>query len=1390
LSIAKYFLIDNGNKDTLLKTLRDRFRNDREKIELSENLVPKANFKKNRKGERIVALIPYKRGNVEYTIKIYNKNKIRYVQKKDTDWGVFDEYGRFRDFGGYGIQVLQKGANKGKARDVKGEGASQSNPVIEKLIEDGRLTEVYLDGENLKAQKIRWVDNYVTGKTPTDIYFCKEIDVDRLFSKGEKDNLTKWIREHQVRGSPIKFRVVFDEPALEWRNTTDRSNMVHAGYKDQCIYIGLFFLKYLMADAADRVELRTDLLERDEIQHLLDPENVDEVHKGEAYERRVAKVGEKINLLMAISKVRKNQAYLWDDEFKPLHDRAEEMFRDTKLITEDSARELAEDYEKYLKATEKDLLTKESLGLKENEVIVYDSMEYAVTHKLPFFAGGLGALAGDHTRAASDLMPQNTLIGIGAFYRLGYLTQRLNMNTNWQEEIYQRVRIERYGEIVKDEKGQDIVIELPMPDGNTIYAKAWQVQAGRTALYFLTTNISENDANPSYRNFLDLTYDANEEVRITQEYVVGVGGERLLERLGLKSKMLHLNEGHVAFSILEKARQLLMRKIELLNEKKGLHYKIETLANVPLERREKHGLTFPQAMEAVRHMVGFTSHTPIAAGNQKFQYQVAEKYLNAYLNTFGASFSDIAFEPIVHDGMFDMTEFAISYSNFFNAVSRKHAEVCREMYEDSNKKAEEKLGRKRPVATNITNAVNRKFYQPEEMEKLLEETLLGLKSTKMIKDNVTLDNISREDAQKLVSAISGEELERVSQAMIKNGIRELEAIRSEQSSSGARILPKFGEEEVKLDPDAFIMIFGRRMAEYKRPNFVFESVPVTEGDIEAWRAVVRDARKMGKKAQIVFMGKAHRTDDKGKRVIQKILHLAKYDEELKGTIVFIEDYNTQVAQAVIKLATTALNNPIPPMEASGTSGMKFLLAGKPSVTVMDGWPLEADLGVYPFVTPSELRDILVGGWRFRNHAGDEVKGQDVEGHVLSQEDERHNGNVIYECLDPECRHVWSVKADGTRPTVCEKCKREAIKNNSYHEMGLMDIYFNNRTRWQEIMRESLVEGLSYFTSHRMFKEYTERMYKPTMEAATRAEEEFLKINNDKGNVSGAFDAIYSSELRDKTDISVARDFMPKRPFGRTTAYTEIRMLKAIGILQEGTKPHTYKLRSEIRDLSPSEIEEILNIPELDDPEIPEDKIPQVKAKIDMIILHHMNLKLLPPVEDGKTLWHVIPEGLIPHSIRSQFINMVSNINKDYPDLREKVVVVTNRQDLYDKVNELASDPYNIVDVAVQAKKDLAKLPPRVKALVFKGRLSDFRQLEGIIAALRALQQNNGQALIRLYEILTGTQFKGDESAIIDNIEHPEILASIIIFNLKPIEIRNYEDLRKMNKNLLKLIQAA
>ncbi|GEM_PF-6439515 len=196
------------------------------------------------------------------------------------------------------------------------------------------------------------------------------------------------------------------------------------------------------------------------------------------------------------------------------------------------------------------------------------------------------------------------------------------------------------------------------------------------------------------------------------------------------------------------------------------------------------------------------------------------------------------------------------------------------------------------------------------------------------------------------------------------------------------------------------------------------------------------------------------------------------------------------------------------------------------------------------------------------------------------------------------------------------------------------------------------------------------------------------------------------------------------------------------------------------------------------------------AYMDMIAVNGINMELLVPVESGKTLWHVIPIDLVPFDIRPDFIHAIEAINRDFPDLREKIEVVTDRQDLAAVVERLAADPANIVDVAVPGADHLEGLPGNVKALVFEGELGDFRQLEGILAALRALQQSNVDTLLRLYQVLTGQSFEGDEEDIRKNIANPKQLASIIIFNLKPIEVQDFDELKRLNENLLKILRAA
>jgi len=1186
-------------------------------------------------------------------------------------------------------------------------------------------------------------------------------------------------------------------------------------------------------------------------------------------------------------RIKRNPAYLWDREMRSIREMALDTLSHPEGVTKERIHELETLYDLYrdggldprrLKRAQE---LKDSFNLKPGEVIGYGSMEYATTEDLLFFAGGLGALAGDHAKAGSDLLPAGTFVCVGGYYKFGYLNQVIDSN-RYQQANYERMKIEEWGEIAKNADDKDIVISLPMPDGNTIYAKAWKMEMGRTDLYLMTTDIDENNANPYYKGYLNYTYDADDERRIVQEYVIGVGGERMLNALGMKTKVLHLNEGHVAFTILEKARGLLMEKIELLNAQTGLGYKIENLERIPIEDRRKYGLTLEQALDAVRRMVVFTSHTPVAAGNQTFPVRIAERYIGNYLKTFGGQFGDIGFEPNIHDGRFDMTEFALTFSNRFNGVARKHAEVCRKMYAAGNAKIQEQLKRERPEAINVTNAVNREYYQPEEMQELLGQKLAALQEAGSIAKEVTLDNISWIDMWKVADSITDVEMEDISKRMLENGIRELKAVRNQGAVEGSRILPA----EFDIDPNALILTFGRRITGYKRPDYILEK----DGDldIEAWRAVVKEAKSRGKKAQIIYTGKAHPADDASKSTLQKILHIAMFDEDLKGTILFIENYNTQIAKALVKIASATLNNPIPPEEASGTSGMKYEIAGKVNLSVMDGWTLEAGKdgslwGVYPFVTRSEFKDIVCGDWRFVNRAGESVAGPGIGKRVLTHEQEVRDGRKIFECLDPACRHVWAVGADDPNPSVCPKCGRPAIKNNSYKELGLMDIFFDHRSRWCQMMRESLAMGMSYFTSHRMFKEYIEKMYLPTIEASEKAKKDFMAIGLEPNaqvqstvgdatkDLSGKYTAgadraiknligndevvelaVEKGELKAYKIIYVLgygfRRPGPGKylgsPVNINTLFTKeeqrnikswiswpwikgskVRLRVAVNSSALGWGEdidHTLVAHAGYRDgaiyMGLGLLKKIFQKGNeaLRDEVLKKDELRHLKGELhgskeeyaarlklvwaalkdaaaiesEMAEIHEMNAGLLPSVEKDKVLYEVIEEELIPVTMISEMHSLARETEN--LKLRERIKIV-KRKDLQSETARLKSDPNNIILAAVQRKYDLKVLPEGVKALVFTGTdggAFGFKQLEGIIAALRALERGDAAAITRLYRILTGTKFAGKIDDLSRYMTDPQALADVISFSLDPSQAKDPAELKHLNRLLTVFLHEA
>ena len=1181
------------------------------------------------------------------------------------------------------------------------------------------------------------------------------------------------VENNRINGKPVKFRIVLNDPALGWKSDIDNSNIAHAGFADQCIYIGHFFLKDLMSETEEARILRKIVLEDDEIKHINNtPEKeLKKIHSGEEFTERKNKVAPRIELLNNVARVRKNAAWEWDAKLRKIHNKADAMFKNPSTINSDVVRELMEEYENYLSGIDMNQPYADDLKLEDNEVVCYDSMEYAPTHELPFFAGGLGALAGDHLRASSDLLPQGKFIAIGPHYRLGYLKQRISMNTNWQEEEKDPVRVvvEKFGDIVKDQNGEDIVISLPMPGGKTVYAKAWKLEVGRTIFYVLTSDIRENDENPDYKYYLDKTYASNEEKRLVQEYIVGVGGERLLERLGLESRVLHLNEGHVAFAVLEKARRLLKKKIELINQETGLLFDINNLSTMPQEMKDKYKLNLVDALKAVRGSVGFTSHTPVTAGNQTFQTYIAEKYLDAYLKTFSAGFSEINFAPIVEGNRFHMTEFALCFTNFFNGVARKHAEVCKGMYVESTKKAEAKLGYGYPEVTNVTNAVHRTYYQPIEMQELLEKKLDLLKQNGEVSPNITLDNLTESIARKIADSINDEEMEKVRKEMLENGIRELESIRSLDSKTGARILPLDDRgEEIRIKPDAFIMVYGRRMAMYKRPTFVLEKV----GDVEVWRSIVRDARSKGREAQIIYMGKAHPDDNGGKEALQRILHIAKTDPELKGTIIFIEDYDTQVAKAVIKIATVALNNPEPPLEASGTSGMKFQLAGKPSVSVLDGWTLEALKGVFSFVTPKNLLKVLTGVWQFVNKSGKVIETKETK-NIPTNVEEKIDGHVAYECLDPSCGEVWSVNFN-EKPTHCPKCSRPAIKNNSYHELGIMDVYFNHKERWYEIMRESLVQSLSYFVSHRMFDEYMRKMYIPNIETSRKMEDEYINDFPEKsrGDIRTGLFTIRNSELRNKADISTENDFMSIRRLGRTTCFLEIEMLRELNIVVEGSKKGTWQLDEPFREMDEETFNRVLDVEYLGEArKLTQEEIQDAKLEIESILWMYYDEKAKVPT--------------VKRQIMTEEEKMMDDINrllfeKNFIDASNKVVLslsLLNQEEQIDLLVAVANEVirgYNAYDIEIEVAEKFAE---RVIEAVIEYVGED----EDSIQTSQNLQLIMGQMLTlidaehRLNEDLYGIRLTSNETFKMAKAIDKKRGPSFISFETLPEDVRTDEN---------------
>jgi starch phosphorylase len=520
--------------------------------------------------------------------------------------------------------------------------------------------------------------------------------------------------------------------------------------------------------------------------------------------------------------------------------------------------------------------------------IAYFSAEFALHQSLPIYAGGLGVLAGDHCKEASDLgLP---LIGIGFMYPQGYFHQTVSPE-GWQQESYERLNWNDAPiDPASTPEGNQCIVAVPL--GNrTVLVKVWRVRLGRVKLYLLDTDLEENA--PWDRELSARLYGGDREIRVQQEIILGIGGVRALKALGSQPGVWHLNEGHAAFVVLQRIRDLI-----------------------------EGGHSFDAAVEEVRRTTVFTTHTPVPAGHDAFPFNLVEKHLSGCWGTLG-EYRDRFMQLGAYDNgngpQFNMTALALRTADAVNAVSQLHGVVTRDMWAPMWPGVEPQ---KRPVRA-ITNGVHMPTWLSNEMARLFDQHL-------------PRDWRERHDDPALwdrVLDIPDEALWAARSALrnyLFTFVRERARLRwRDEQVSAARVVAA----GTLLDPGALTIGFARRFTGYKRPELIFH-------DPARLQQIVNAARRP---VQIVFAGKAHPADETGKHHLQQVYRRA-IDPAFGGRITFIDDYDLHVAHFMVQGCDVWLNNPRKPLEASGTSGMKASANGVPHFSIGDGWWAEGFTG--------------------------------------------------------------------------------------------------------------------------------------------------------------------------------------------------------------------------------------------------------------------------------------------------------------------------------------------------------------------------------------------------------------------------------------------------------------
>jgi len=610
-------------------------------------------------------------------------------------------------------------------------------------------------------------------------------------------------------------------------------------------------------------------------------------------------------------------------------------------------------------------------GVLGSKPVAYFSAEFGIHESMPIYSGGLGVLSGDHIKSASGLgVP---LVAVGLYYDQGYFMQQLDTN-GYQQEEYIDTKVENLPmEPALSKKGQPIMVSIDTRDGQLL-AKVWLVRVGRVLLYLLDCDVEGN--SPHDRQLTSRLYGGDQRTRVRQELVLGVGGVRALRALGIEPGVYHLNEGHSAFAPLEVMRGLM----------------------------HDNGISFDDALREVAQHTVFTTHTPVPAGHDRFDGGAMEEHLGPLRDKLGITYEQLMglgrVEPQNENESFCMTVLGLKLSRRANAVSSLHGHVSRRMWAHLWPwRVEEEL----PIG-HITNGVHIPSWLSHQMQQLYDR-YFGSDWQRRMHDPEVWSPIYHVDPGEMWethTALKNLLVEFIRRRVSRQCRRRGE---SEQVVEAARNL---------LDPRGLIIGFARRFATYKRADLFMKQ-------LDRMATLMNDPQRP---VQFIFSGKAHPADEPGKQLIKSIDQL-RHDQRFAGRIVFVEDYDINVARHLTQGVDVWLNNPRRPLEASGTSGQKVVLNGGLNCSVLDGWWAEAYNGVNGF---------SIGNGT--HHVSDEIS-------------DRRDAEELYRVLEEE----------------------------------VVPLYYNRDAdglpqQWIERMKNSIYSLAYRFSAHRMVMDYVQHMYLP------------------------------------------------------------------------------------------------------------------------------------------------------------------------------------------------------------------------------------------------------------------------------------------------------------------------